>query len=624
MAALLDGVNDPRDLKNLTDAELLELSEEIRAFLITQVSKTGGHLASNLGVVELTLALHKVFESPRDKLIWDVGHQSYVHKMLTGRKERFETLRQEGGLSGFPKRHESAHDAFDTGHSSTSLSAALGLARARDLKHEDYHVVAVIGDGAMTGGMAYEALNDIGHDKNLRLIIILNDNEMSISQNVGGMSTYLNKMRTKHSYFRMKDRVNRFLSAIPVIGKGAAELAQALKQSVKSLFFPDTIFDELGLKYMGPYDGHDIPTLELVLEKAKESTRPVLIHLVTQKGKGFSYAEDEPERFHGVGAFDSETGECVSPSRKGSFSEAFSEAMVEFGEKDNAIVAITAAMEAGTGLSAFGEKFPNRIFDVGISEQHAVTYAAGLAAGGMKPVFAIYSSFLQRGYDQVLHDAALQSLHVVFAIDRAGAVGADGETHQGIFDMAYLSHIPNMMILAPSCYGELHEMLRYALFEAKGPVAVRYPRGAEEMALPRCEKPFKPDEVLILEEGEDAVLLAIGSMTATALRARELLLEKGISARVVNMRALKPLTDKTISEAIGGRPLAVTLEDGVLMGGLSSRVAEVLSGTNTRHLAVGYPDEFVEQGTREQIFRRYGMTARQVAERIIECKEQEA
>lgn len=622
MGHLLDGVNAPADIKNLTDAELAALSDEIREFLIEHVSKTGGHLASNLGVVELTIALHKVFDSPKDKLIWDVGHQAYVHKILTGRKDRFDTLRKEGGLSGFPKRHESAHDAFDTGHSSTSLSAALGLARARDLKHEDYHVVAIIGDGAMTGGMAYEALNDIGHDKAMRLIVILNDNKMSISQNVGGLSTYLNKMRTEHAYFRMKDRVYRFLSAIPVIGKRAAELAQSLKQSVKTLFFPDTIFDELGFRYMGPYDGHDIPTIERVLETAKGFSGPVLIHLVTQKGKGFSYAEDEPERFHGVGAFDCETGECISPSDKGSFSEAFSKAMVEFGEKDPSIVAITAAMEAGTGLSAFGEKYPKRTFDVGISEQHAVTYAAGLAVGGIKPVFAIYSSFLQRGYDQVLHDVALQNLHVVFAIDRAGAVGADGETHQGVFDMAYLSHIPNMTILAPSCYRELHEMLRYALFEAEGPVSVRYPRGAEKMDIPACEKPYKPGEVLVLQEGEDAALLAIGNMTAVALGARELLLEKGVRARVVNMRALKPLSDETIKEAVGGCPLAVTLEDGVIKGGLASRVAEALSGTGVTQLSVGYPDEFVEQGTQEQIFTRYGMTAEQVAQRILKIKEQ--
>ncbi|MDI3256620.1 MAG: 1-deoxy-D-xylulose-5-phosphate synthase [Kyrpidia sp.] len=616
---LLDRVNGPRDLKTLSAAELRQLASEIRRFLIQQLSVTGGHFGPNLGVVELTLALHRVFDSPRDKIVWDVGHQAYVHKIVTGRKDRFPTLRQLGGMAGFPKRSESPHDAFGTGHASTSISAALGMAVARDLKGESHHVVAVIGDGAMTGGMAFEALNHAGH-LGKRLIVVLNDNEMSIAENVGAMADYLSKLRTDRTYSKMKAEVEQLLKRIPSIGGKVARTLERAKDSVKYFWVPGMLFEELGFTYFGPVDGHDLGALTAMLERAKRCAEPVVLHVVTRKGKGYGRAEKAPDKLHSVTPFNPATGQTVKSAKPASpsYTSVFGDAIVELAEQDPRIVAITAAMPGGTGLTKFAARFPDRFFDVGIAEQHAATLAAGLAASGMRPVFAVYSTFLQRAYDQVIHDICIQNLPVVFAVDRAGLVGADGETHQGVFDVAYLRVVPNMTVMMPKDENELRHMLFTAL-QQPGPVAVRYPRG-EGRGVPLDEHwrtiPVGEWEVMRLGSAP-AALVALGPMVAVAEEAADLLAGEGIDLTLVNARFVKPLDRDLILRLAGEGCALVTVEEAALAGGLGSAVLEVLaahglSGAQVR--CVGVPDQFVPHGSRGECLRLVGLTAERVAE----------
>ncbi|KUO71069.1 MAG: 1-deoxy-D-xylulose-5-phosphate synthase, partial [Clostridia bacterium BRH_c25] len=546
MYKILDSINSPDDLKKLSYKELEILSSELRDYTIKVVSENGGHLASNLGVVELTLALHRIFDTPEDKIVWDVGHQSYIHKIVTGRREQFSSLRKMGGISGFPKRDESVHDAFETGHSSTSISAALGIAKARDLNGENYSVVAVIGDGALTGGMSFEALNQAG-DFPTNLIVILNDNEMSISQNIGGLSNYLSRLRTEPAYFKLKSELETILNKIPLVGKSMFKMAENIRDWLKYILVPGVIFEELGFKYLGPIDGHDIKKLEDVLRRAKSyNGYPVLIHVVTVKGKGYSKAEDKPQMYHGISPFFIENGELKTKSTKKTYSEVFGETLLELGSKNEKILAVSAAMAEGTGLAGFAEKYKNRFFDVGIAEQHAVTFCAGLATGGYRPVFAVYSTFLQRAYDQVVHDVCMQKLPVVFAIDRAGIVGSDGETHQGVFDITYLRHIPNITIMSPKDGKELRDMLRLAV-SLEGPAAIRYPRGnAREFDYPDTPLELGKSEILI--EGEDGVIISEGSMVFRALEVCGRLKQAGKSFSVINARFIKPLDEKLLLE----------------------------------------------------------------------------
>lgn len=619
MSKLLDNIKEPNDLKKLDLKQLNMLADEIREFLITSVSKTGGHLASNLGVVELTIALHWVFSSPEDRIIWDVGHQSYVHKILTGRKEQFATLRQYGGLSGFPKSHESQHDVFNTGHSSTSISAALGIARARDLKNENYSVIAVIGDGALTGGMAFEALNDAGRSSN-NLIVILNDNEMSINKNVGGLSKYLTRIRTEPVYFKVKEDIDLFLNRIPAIGKSMARTVQKAKGSIKYMIMPGTLFEELGFTYIGPIDGHNIEQLTGVLNRAKKMKGPILIHVYTVKGKGYSFAEEEPDIFHGVSSFNVETGKALDKTGIKDYSGVFGDCINELAEKDESIVAITAAMPVGTGLNKMLLNYPNRVFDVGIAEQHAVTLAAALAISGLKPVVAIYSSFLQRAYDQILHDVAMQNLHVVFAIDRAGVVGQDGETHQGIFDLSYLGHIPNLAILAPSCYSELRQMLNYAVLRHNGPIAVRYPKGSETFTLPEGTPEFELGKGVILKEGKDITLVAAGKMVPIAMEAAEKVRNLNIDAEVIDVRSIKPLDINLIISSGMKTGRIITLEDNILAGGMGNSILRLLNEKKANHIKVylkGFPDEFIPQGSVSELFKVYGLDSDSIVKDII-------
>lgn len=605
---VLSRINSPEDIKGLTDKELIDLSQEIRDFLITNVSKTGGHLASNLGVVELTLAIHKVFDSPKDKIIWDVSHQSYVHKIITGRKDKFETLRKLGGISGFTKTSESSHDIFNTGHSSTSISAGLGIAKARDLNGEDYEVIALIGDGAMTGGIAFEALNDLGHSKN-DMIIILNDNAMSISENVGALSRYLSKIRTQPVYYRAKMDFNNMMQKIPSIGDSVIKTVEKAKGSIKHLIMPGTIFEDLGLTYLGPINGHNINELVEVLNKAKYLKGPKLIHVFTQKGKGYEFAEEEPDKFHGIGPFDIDSGE--TPKKSGiDFSGAFGEQLVNLSRNNDKVVAITAAMPSGTGLTEFSKEFPKRFFDVGIAEQHAVTLAAGLASSGFKPVVAVYSTFLQRAYDQVIHDVALQNLPVVFAIDRAGVVGADGETHHGVFDLSYLSHIPNMVIMAPKNYDDLNQMLDFAVQYNDGPVAIRYPRGSE-VIIPAESTPLKFGKSQVLSQGTEMMIIGVGKMTKTAWDLAEKLNSQGISTGVVNARFIKPIDEELIIDCANKGIKLVIIEDGVIRGGYGSSILEFINEKKIdfcQNLKIfGFPDQFVTHGTAEQLYKMYGL-----------------
>ena len=607
---LLDKINSPADVKKLSDEQLKQLAAEIRQLLIEVISHTGGHLAPNLGVVELTLALHKVFTTPQDKLVFDVGHQAYIHKIITGRREQFPTLRQYGGLSGFPKRSESEHDAFGTGHSSTSISAALGMAVARDLQGEDYNVVAIIGDGSMTGGMAFEALNNAGtlHKK---MVVVLNDNEMSISKNVGAMSDYLYHLRTGETYNKIKNDIEGWLKNME-FGTDVLKAIRRLKGSVKYLMVPTSIFEELGFTYLGPVDGHDIHGLIEVLQAAKKIDGPVMVHVLTKKGKGYKPAEESPNKFHGTGPFEIATGKKITnPATPISYTEVFGKTITELADSDKKIVGLTAAMPDGTGLNIFAQAHPDRFFDVGIAEQHAVTAAAGMAAAGMKPVTAIYSTFMQRAYDSILHDICMQKLHVTMCLDRAGLVGDDGYTHHGVFDYAYLRSIPNMTIMAPKDENELRHMLKTAL-SFNGPISVRYPRGSGVgvgITEPMQELPIGKAEVL--REGKELCFWAIGSMVQSAVQAADKLKEQGIDAGVVNMRFAKPLDKELLIEHAKRYGKIVTLEEGVLAGGVGSEVLEILDDAGLLQqcavLRLGIPDEFVTHGDKKLLFRDLGL-----------------
>lgn len=607
---LLDKINSPADVKKLSDEQLKQLAAEIRQLLIKVISHTGGHLAPNLGVVELTLALHKVFTTPQDKLVFDVGHQAYIHKIITGRREQFPTLRQYGGLSGFPKRCESEHDAFGTGHSSTSISAALGMAAARDLQGEDYNVVAIIGDGSMTGGMAFEALNNAGtlHKK---MVVVLNDNEMSISKNVGAMSDYLYHLRTGETYNKIKNDIEGWLKNME-FGTDVLKAIRRLKGSVKYLMVPTSIFEELGFTYLGPVDGHDIHGLIEVLQAAKKIDGPVMVHVLTKKGKGYKPAEESPNKFHGTGPFEIATGKKITnPAAPISYTEVFGKTITELADSDKKIVGLTAAMPDGTGLNIFAQAHPDRFFDVGIAEQHAVTAAAGMAAAGMKPVTAIYSTFMQRAYDSILHDICMQKLHVTMCLDRAGLVGDDGYTHHGVFDYAYLRSIPNMTIMAPKDENELRHMLKTAL-SFNGPISVRYPRGSGvgvDITEPMHELPIGKAEVL--REGKELCFWAIGSMVQSAVQAADQLKEQGIDAGVVNMRFAKPLDKELLIEHAKRYGKIVTLEEGVLAGGVGSEVLEILDDAGLLQqcavLRLGIPDEFVTHGDKKLLFRDLGL-----------------
>lgn len=594
---ILNRIKQPRDLKTLNAQELKLLAREIREEMIDVVSKNGGHLAPNLGVVELTIALHRVFNTSADKIVWDVGHQTYVHKLLTGRQKEFKTLRLHQGLSGFPKRAESIHDCFETGHSSTSISAAVGFAKARDLRGEKNYCIAVIGDGAMTGGMAFEALNHAGHSKT-NLIVVLNDNEMAISANVGAMSSYLTRLRTDPRYARSKEEIEAILNRIPKIGKKMARAAEKAKDGLKYLLVQGLLFEELGFTYLGPIDGHDELLIEQTLELAKQRKGPVLVHVITKKGKGYLPAEENPDIFHGVGPFDKETGKVKNKSSIPTFTQVFGETLCRLGEENSNIVAITAAMASGTGLKGFGERFPERFFDVGIAEQHAVTFASALAFGGMKPVVAIYSTFYQRAYDQVLHDVCLSNSNVVLAIDRAGVVGDDGPTHHGIFDISFLRVIPNLTFMAPKDENELQHMLYTALC-LEGPVALRYPRSVGQgVELDKELKELPLGKAEVLREGKDVTLIGVGPMVYTCLEAAQVLACRGVEASVINLRFINPLDKETILRFAHLTKRIVTIEDHMLDGGMGSAVLETLANAGMTNVAVerlGY-DNYVEQG----------------------------
>ncbi|HHW40702.1 MAG TPA: 1-deoxy-D-xylulose-5-phosphate synthase [Syntrophomonadaceae bacterium] len=612
---ILERIESPSDLRKLSFSELETLAHEIRAYVLQTVAETGGHLAPNLGVVELTIALHLVFNSPRDKIIWDVGHQSYVHKILTGRRKQFSTLRQYGGLSGFPKLRESIHDCFETGHSSTSISAALGMALARDLDRDNFSVVAVIGDGALTGGMAYEALNHAGQ-LGTRLIVVLNDNEMSITKNVGAMAGYLSRLRTDPLYHRSKEEIEEILRRIPNIGPRMVKAVERFKDSIKYLLVSGIIFEELGFTYLGPIDGHNIKLLHQVFERAKMLSGPVLIHVYTKKGKGYTPAEKNPDKFHGIGPFDLKTGVPYSKGPAPTYTQVFGECICRLAEKNPRLVAITAAMTDGTGLSNFARKFPKRFFDVGIAEQHAVTLAAGLARGGYQPVVVIYSTFLQRAYDQIVHDVALQGLPVVFALDRAGIVGEDGETHQGLFDLSYLRSIPGMIIMTPKDQNELAVMLANAL-DYKRPTAIRYPRGnGNNLVFEYKPESITPGQGEVLREGKDLAIFGVGPLVYAALEAAEQLEKDNCSVAVINCRFVKPLDEDLILKWAEKTGRVLTLEENVLAGGFGSAVLEFLTerGFRGEVARIGIPDCFVEHGAPDLLRRHYGLDAQGIVD----------
>lgn len=613
----LEKMNQPNDIKHLDPKELPALAEEIRRFLITKISDTGGHLASNLGVVELTMALHLAFELPEDKIIWDVGHQAYTHKLLTGRKDGFDGLRKYGGMSGFPKRKESPCDCFDTGHSSTSISAGLGLVQARELMGGYNKVISVIGDGALTGGMAYEALNNASRLES-NFIIVLNDNNMSISENVGGMSIYLNNLRTADVYTGLKTGVYNSLSKIPVYGDKMIEQIRKTKSGLKQLIIPGMFFEEMGITYLGPVDGHDIEQMVKTFHEAEKLENAVLVHVLTKKGKGYEPAERHPARFHGAEPFDVETGLPTQKRTKSNWTDVFSTVMRKLGDRDEKVVAVTAAMPDGTGLKRFRNMFPDRFFDVGIAEEHAVTFAAGLAAAGLKPVVAVYSSFLQRAYDQILHDVCIQNLHVVFAIDRGGLVGSDGETHQGIFDLSYLSSIPNMTIMAPKNKWELSDMMKFALgFD--GPIALRYPRGLAYDGLREFRPPIVYGRGEILYEETDIALAAVGNMVETAVAVRQEIKDIGYNCTLVNARFVKPLDEDLIRELAADHKLLVTLEENVKSGGFGERVLDCVNRLNLpmRVLNIALPDEYVEHGNVEVLKRETGIDKDSILKKIL-------
>jgi 1-deoxy-D-xylulose-5-phosphate synthase len=609
MEKLLENIKGPEDLRKLNTAALTDLAKEIRAVILETVSKTGGHLASSLGAVELTIAVHYVFDTPYDKIVWDVGHQTYAHKLITGRFDKFSGLRQMGGLSGFPNKDESPeHDIFTCGHASTSISTALGLVTARDLQGSDDKVIAVIGDASLAGGMAFEALNHVGHTQK-GMIVILNDNERSISQSVGALSKYLNRIITAPTYNKIRLDVEKLLKRIPRFGFRAYHAARKLEEGLKNLLIPGMLFEEMGFRYFGPIDGHDLPLLIRTLKSLKDLKEPLLIHLVTKKGKGYKFAEERPASFHGTGAFDIATGEKLAVKGPDTFTDAFSDKISELGGKDSKIVGVTAAMLDGTGFNKYSREYPDRFFDVGIAEEHAVGFSAGLARGGFKPVVAVYSTFLQRGYDQVIHDICLQNLPVTFCLDRAGLVGEDGPTHHGVFDIAYLRHIPNLTLMAPATPAELKAMLEFAV-SLNSPAAIRYPKGGSSID----RAPFLPIEqgrAEVLKDGKDIVIISIGVMAQAALEIAEILAKSNISAMVINSRFIKPLDEKLLAEVFGKIKKAVTIEDGVLDGGFGSAVLEFMerghiSGVKLKRF--GLPDKFIEHGKRSELFAKYNLT----------------
>ena len=610
---MLEQINSPQDLKKLNEKEKKQLAEEIRKYILEIVSKNGGHLASNLGVVELTIALHSVFNEPKDKIVWDVGHQTYVHKILTGRREQLKNIRKLGGIAGFPKTKESAYDCFNTGHSSTSISAALGMARARDLKGEDNNVIAVIGDGALTGGMAIEALNDAGFSK-CKMTVILNDNEMSISPNIGGLNMFLSKLRTKKLYTASNISGKKIISKIPIIGKPTVKIVQRFKRSIKQLIIPKMFFEDIGFTYLGPVDGHNIEQLENILKLSKQVDTPVLIHVLTKKGKGYRIAEENPDKFHATGPFDLETGE-PKKAKGMDYSKVFGNKLVEMAEKNEKIVAITASMKDGTGLTKFQKQFPKRFFDIGIAEQHAITLAAGMATQGLIPVVPIYSSFYQRAYDQVIHDIAIQNLHVVLCVDRAGIVGADGETHQGLLDMAFFRIVPNLTIMAPKDFREFEDMLEFAI-NYNGPIVIRYPRGGEdknvkfekhekiETGKAEIIKDFKKDNN---KNQKKITIIAIGKMVSRAMNVAKSEEKVGNDVCIINARFLKPLDKESILKRLKQSNKVIIIEDGTRINGLSTAVKEIIAEEKML-LDVetqAYPDEFIQHGTVEQLEKIY-------------------
>ena len=610
---MLEKINAPEDVKNLNLQEKKQLAEEIRKYILEIVSKNGGHLASNLGVVELTIALHSVFNEPKDKIVWDVGHQTYVHKILSGRREQLKNIRKLGGIAGFPKTKESAYDCFNTGHSSTSISAALGMARARDLKGEDNNVIAVIGDGALTGGMAIEALNDAGFSK-CKMTVILNDNEMSISPNIGGLNMFLSKLRTKKLYTASNISGKKIISKIPIIGKPTVKIVQRFKRSIKQLIIPKMFFEDIGFTYLGPVDGHNIEQLENILKLSKQVDTPVLIHVLTKKGKGYRIAEENPDKFHATGPFDLETGE-PKKAKGMDYSKVFGNKLVEMAEKNEKIVAITASMKDGTGLTKFQKQFPKRFFDIGIAEQHAITLAAGMATQGLIPVVPIYSSFYQRAYDQVIHDIAIQNLHVVLCVDRAGIVGADGETHQGLLDMAFFRIVPNLTIMAPKDFREFEDMLEFAI-NYNGPIVIRYPRGGEdknvkfekhekiETGKAEIIKDFKKDNN---KNQKKITIIAIGKMVSRAMNVAKSEEKVGNDVCIINARFLKPLDKESILKRLKQSNKVIIIEDGTRINGLSTAVKEIIAEEKML-LDVetqAYPDEFIQHGTVEQLEKIY-------------------
>ena len=629
---VLDTINFPNDLRKLSKEEKIELSQELRNLILKTVSNTGGHLASNLGVVELTIALHSIFNTPEDRIVWDVGHQTYVHKILTGRKDKINTLRTFEGLAGFPKTSESEYDSFNTGHSSTSISAALGMARARDIKGEKNNVIAVIGDGSLTGGMALEALDDAGSNKT-NLIVVLNDNEMSIAKNVGGISNFLTRVRTRKLYNKSNRCIKNAVSHIPKVGNGIIKLVRKIKYGIKQLIIPNMFFEDLGFKYLGPVDGNNIEDLEEIFKKAKDLEGPILIHVLTKKGKGYNPSEENPDKFHSTSAFDIETGKAKK-EKKDDYSKVFGKKLIELAKENQEIVAITAAMKDGTGLAEFAKEFPNRFFDVGIAEQHALTMAAGMAKNGLKPVISIYSSFYQRGYDQVIHDICMQNLPVIMCVDRAGIVGSDGETHQGLLDMAFFKLIPNITIMAPKDFRELKQMLEFAI-NLKKPVVIRYPRGGEsekkftsheEIILGKCEKIVelkqeneKNDKNIYEKRKRYVTMIAIGNMVAKAKEVAEKLKEKNIEVEVINSRFIKPLDEVEILKSLKKTSYCVTIEDGTMVGGLGSSIKEIIVDNNTTNVKIktfAYPDQFIEHGSVSELEKKYGMDVQSICSYI--------
>ena len=620
MFELLDLIKEPNDIKNIDAVQYAELAKEIRRFLVQHISRTGGHLASNLGVVELTIAMHLCSTFPEDKIVWDVGHQCYTHKLLTGRKEEFDHLRQFGGMSGFPKRNESDCDCIDTGHSSTSISAAIGLAKARDIKGEKHKVYAVIGDGALSGGMAYEALNNAARLKS-NLIIVLNDNQMSISKNVGGMSRYLSRIRTNTNYTGLKEDIENALSKMPHIGNRLTGKIRGIKDLIKRLFIPGMLFEDMGLTYIGPIDGHDIKQIKEALENAAKPNKAVIVHVCTKKGKGYLPAQNNPSVFHGVGPFHVKDGSMRGADKKATtYTDIFSDSIIEEAKEQENITAISAAMPLGTGLTTFSKKYPDRFFDVGIAEEHAVTFASGMAAGGLHPVVAIYSTFLQRAYDQILHDVCLDSFPVTFAIDRAGLVGSDGETHQGIFDISFLRHMPNMTVMAPKNTWELKEMLHFAL-QTPSPTAIRYPRGAAYSGLTQFTAPIEMGKSEWVYREKEIALLAVGSMVETAVKVKECLEALGKKVSLINVRFVKPMDEETLEELTKEHHLIVPMEEGVYDGGFCEAVAAWYQQYHkeVQVLPIALPNQFIEHGSVAQLKEKYRIDAAGIEQKIIEA-----